>query len=144
MTQELMGQIETALAQEAGTARGYNFANSRHENKRASSQPSYGVHVGNLHLVPSVASDAAWGAGMESKPSDDWVSKRFGMAPPLPMVELRSRAELSILAAAGVPTTDNEHVGWDGEERRLQALFAPNLAARGPHHRAADRRCPGS
>ena len=52
-----------------------------------------------------MASDAAWGQGMESKPADDWVSKRIGMSPPLPMVELRSRAELSILAAAGVPTT---------------------------------------
>ena len=42
---------------------------------------------------------------MESKPADDWVSKRFGMMPPQAMVELRSRAELSVLAAAGVPVT---------------------------------------
>ena len=56
-------------------------------------------------MVPSVASDAAWGGGIESKPADDWVTKRFGMMPPLAMVELRSRVELSILAAAGVPVT---------------------------------------
>ena len=55
--------------------------------------------------MPSVASDAAWGQGMESKPGDDWVSRRFGFSPPLPMVELRTRAELSVLACAGVPVT---------------------------------------
>lgn len=33
------------------------------------------------------------------------MAKRYGFAPPLPLVELRSRSELSILAAAGVPVT---------------------------------------
>ena len=104
LTQELVAQIETALAQEAGTPRGYNFAipDTKQAGKLTTELRS---SKGALNLVPSVASDAAWGAGQESKPADDWVSKRFGMMPPLPMVELRSRAELSILAAAGVPTT---------------------------------------
>ena len=52
-----------------------------------------------------MASDAAWGQGMESKPGDDWVSKRFGMSPPQAMVQLRGNAELSILAACGVGVT---------------------------------------
>ena len=104
LTQELVAQIETALAQEAATPRGYNFAVPDVRQAGKLTTELRGAR-GNLHLVPSVASDAAWGAGMESKPSDDWVSKRFGMMPPLPMVELRSRAELSILAAAGVPVT---------------------------------------
>ena len=104
LTQSMITQIETALAQEAGTPRGYNFPvpDVKQAGKLTTELRS---SKGALNLVPSVASDAAWGAGMESKPADDWVSKRFGMMPPLPMVELRSRTELSILAAAGVPTT---------------------------------------
>ena len=104
VTHGMVAQIETALAEEAATARGYAFAIPDTRQAGKLTTELRGAR-GNLHLVPSVASDAAWGAGMESKPADDWVSKRFGMAPPLPMVELRSRAELSILAACGVPTT---------------------------------------
>ena len=104
LTQELVAQIETALAQEASTPRGYNFAvpDVKQAGKLTTELRS---SKGALNLTPSVASDAAWGAGMESKPADDWVSKRFGMMPPLPMVELRSRVELSVLAACGVPVT---------------------------------------
>ena len=104
LTQGMVIAIEAALAQEANTPHGYNIAvpdpsqagNLTTELRRAK---------GQLTLVPSVASDSAWGQGVESKPSDDFVSKRMGMMPPLPMVELRSRSELSILAAAGVPVT---------------------------------------
>ena len=104
LSQELVGQIEVALAEEAGTPRGYNFAVP--DPKQASGLTrDLRTSRGGLSLVPSVASDAAWGQGIESKPGDDWVSKRFGMMPPQPMVELRSRAELSVLAAAGVPVT---------------------------------------
>ena len=104
LSQELVGQIEVALAEEAGTPRGYNFAVP--DPKQASGLTrDLRTSRGGLSLVPSVASDAAWGAGSESQPSDDWVSKRFGMMPPQPMVELRSRVELSVLAAAGVPVT---------------------------------------
>ena len=104
LTQELVAQIETALAQEAGTPRGYNFAVPDVGQAGRLTTELRGSK-GALNLVPSVASDAAWGAGQESKPADDWVSKRFGFAPPQAMVELRSRAELSVLAAAGVPVT---------------------------------------
>ena len=104
LTQELVGQIETALAQEAATPRGYNIPVP--DPKQASGLTrDLRTSRGGLSLTPSVASDAAWGAGQESKPADDWVSKRFGMMPPQSMVELRSRSELSILAAAGVPVT---------------------------------------
>ena len=104
LTQELVAQIETALAQEAGTPRGYNFPVPDVGQAGRLTTELRGSK-GALNLVPSVASDASWGAGMESKPADDWVAKRFGFSPPLPMVELRSRVELSILAACGVPTT---------------------------------------
>ena len=104
LTQELVGEIETALAQEAATPRGYNIPVP--DPKQASGLTrDLRTSRGGLSLTPSVASDAAWGAGQESKPADDWVSKRFGMMPPQSMVELRSRSELSILAAAGVPVT---------------------------------------
>ena len=104
LTQSMITQIETALAQEAGTARGYAIPipDTKQAGKLTTELRS---SKGALNLVPSVASDAAWGAGQESKPADDWVSKRFGMMPPQSMVELRSRSELSILAAAGVPVT---------------------------------------
>ena len=104
VTQELVGQIETALAQEAATPRGYNIAvpDTKQAGKLTTELRS---SKGALNLVPSVASDAAWGAGQESKPADDWVSKRFGMMPPQAMVQLRGNVELSILAAAGVPVT---------------------------------------
>ena len=96
--------MEAALAQEAGTPRGHNIPVP--DAKQAGQLTSeLRGSKGGLNLVPSVASDAAWGAGVESKPSDDWMVKRFGMMPPMGMVDLRSRAELSILAAAGVPTT---------------------------------------
>ena len=104
LTQELVAQIETALAQEAGTPRGYNFPVPDVGQAGRLTTELRGSK-GALNLVPSVASDVAWGQGMESKPSDDWVAKRFGMMPPQAMVELRSRAEISILAAAGVPVT---------------------------------------
>ena len=104
LTQELVGQIENALVEEAATPRGYNLAVP--DPKQASALTrDLRTSRGGLALVPSVASDAAWGQGIESKPGDDWVSKRFGMAPPPAMVQLRSRAELSVLAAAGVPVT---------------------------------------
>ena len=104
LTQELVAQIETALAQEASTPRGYNFAvpDVKQAGKLTTELRS---SKGALNLVPSVASDAAWGAGQESKPADDWVSKRFGMTPPQAMVELRGNVELSVMAAAGVPVT---------------------------------------
>ena len=104
LTQELVAQIEMALAQEAGTARGYNIPVPDTKQAGLLTTELRGSR-GALNLVPSVASDTAWGQGQESKPADDWVSKRFGMMPPQPMVELRSRVELSVLAAAGVPTT---------------------------------------
>ena len=104
LTQELVAQIETALAQEAATPRGYNFAVPDTKQAGRLTTELRGAR-GNLQLVPSVASDAGWGAGMESKPSDDFVAKRFGFSPPQAMVELRSRVELSVLAAAGVPVT---------------------------------------
>ena len=104
LTQTLITSLETALAQEANTTAAYVLpvpdpkqANALTTELRASK--------GGLSLVPSVASDSAWGMGQESKPGDDWISKRLGMSPPLPMVELRSRAELSILASCGVPVT---------------------------------------
>ena len=72
-----MGQIETALAQEAATPRGYNIPVP--DPKQASGLTrDLRTSRGGLSLTPSVASDAAWGAGQESKPADDWVSKRFG------------------------------------------------------------------
>ena len=97
-------EIETALAQEAATPRGYNVPLPDPGQAGGLTADLRGSK-GRLNLVPSVASDVAWGQGMESKPADDWVSKRFGMMPPQAMVELRSRAEISILAAAGVPVT---------------------------------------
>ena len=104
LTQELVGQIETALAQEAATPRGYNFAVP--DPKQAGELTTdLRTSRGGLNLVPSGASDAAWGQGQESKPGDDWVSKRFGMMPPPAMVQLRGNAELSVLAAAGCPVT---------------------------------------
>ena len=104
LTQSLAIEIETALAQEAHTPRGYNIPVP---DPKQAGQLTTDLRSsrGGLSLVPSVASDAAWGQGLESKPGDDWIAKRIGMMPPLPMVELRSRAELSILAAAGVPVT---------------------------------------
>ena len=104
VTQELVGQIEAALAQEAGTPRGFTIPVP--DPKQAGKLTTdLRTSRGGLSLVPSVASDAAWGQGQESKPGDDWVSKRFGMSPPQAMVQLRSSAELSVLAAAGVPVT---------------------------------------
>ena len=104
LTQELVGQMETALAQEAATPRGYDIP-VPDPKQAAQLTADLRTSRGGLSLVPSVASDAAWGQGQESKPGDDWVSKRYGMSPPQAMVELRSRAELSIMAAAGVPVT---------------------------------------
>ena len=104
LTTELIARMEEGLAEEAGTPRGYNIAIPDPGQAGGLTADLRGSK-GRLNLVPSVASDSAWGAGMESKPADDWVSKRFGMMPPQAMVELRSRAELSVLAAAGVPVT---------------------------------------
>ena len=104
LTQELISQIETALAQEAGTPRGYNIA-IPDVGQAGRLTTELRNSKGALNLVPSVASDAAWGAGQESKPNDDFVVKRMGMMPPQAMVQLRSNVELSILAAAGVPAT---------------------------------------
>ena len=104
LTQELVAQIETALAQEAATPRGYNIPVP--DPKQASGLTrDLRTSRGGLSLVPSANSDAAWGQGIESKPGDDWASKRFGMSPPAAMVELRGSAELSILAACGVGVT---------------------------------------
>ena len=120
--------MEAALAQEANTPRGYNI--SVPDPKQAGQLTTdLRGSKGGLSLVPSVASDAAWGQGMESKPSDDWMSKRIGMMPPLPMVELRSRAELSVLAAAGVPTTimstSDGTAKKEGFRRFLHLTLAP-------------------
>ena len=104
LTQSMVMEIETALAQEAGTPRAHVVPVPDPKQAGQLTADLRGSR-GGLSLVPSVASDAAWGQGQESKPADDWVSKRIGMSPPQPMVELRSRAELSILAAAGVPVT---------------------------------------
>ena len=62
LTQELVGQIETALAEEAGTPRGYVFAVPDVGQAGRLTTELRGAR-GNLNLVPSVASDAAWGAG---------------------------------------------------------------------------------
>ena len=104
LTTELIARMEEGLAEEAGTPRGYNIALPDPGQAGGLTADLRGSK-GRLNLVPSVASDSAWGQGMESKPGDDWIAKRFGFSPPLPMVELRSRVELSILAAAGVPVT---------------------------------------
>ena len=142
LSQELVAQIETALAQEAGTPRGYNFAIPDTKQAGKLTTELRGAR-GNLHLVPSVASDAAWGTGMESKPSDDWVSKRFGMMPPLPMVELRSRAELSILAAAGVPVTIMSVSDGTAKAKDFSRFLTLTMVSPREDHRTADRRCPG-
>ena len=104
LTQELISQMELALAQEAATARGYNFP-VPDVGQAGQLTTELRRSKGALNLVPSVASDAGWGTGIESTPGDDWISKRYGMSPPPAMVQLRGSAELSVLAAAGVPVT---------------------------------------
>ena len=104
LTQELVDQIEAALAEESRTPRGYAIPVPDTGQAGRLTTELRGAR-GNLQLVPSVASDAAWGAGMESKPGSDFDSKRFGFSPPPAMVQLRGNAELSVLAAAGVPVT---------------------------------------
>ena len=138
LTQELVAQIETALAQEASTPRGYNFAvpDVKQAGKLTTELRS---SKGALNLVPSVASDAAWGAGQESKPADDWVSKRFGMTPPQAMVELRGNVELSVMAAAGVPVTIMSTSDGTAKKEDFRRFLHLTLQPMGPHHRPADR-----
>ena len=104
LTQELISQIEVALAEESRTPRGYLIPVPDTGQAGRLTTELRGAR-GNLHLVPSVSSDSGWGQGQESKPADDFVPKRMGMTPPQAMVQLRSNVELSILAAAGVPVT---------------------------------------
>ena len=101
ISQELLLAMEVALAQEANGPRGQVIP-VPDTNQAGHLTTDLRNLRGGLSLVPSVASEAAWGGGIESKPADDWVSKRYGMMPPLAMVELRRNVELSILAAAGV------------------------------------------
>ena len=104
LTQSMVLSMERALAEEAGTATAYVVPVP--DPKQAGALTSDLRQArGSLNLVPSTKSDAAWGMGQESAPGSDWQSMRLGMMPPMSMVELRSRGELSILAACGVPVT---------------------------------------
>ena len=104
LTQSMLYNLESALAQEARTPTAYVVPVPDPKQAHQLTTDLRGSK-GGLSLVPSTRSDAAWGMGQESTPGSDWQSMRLGMSPPLPVVELRSRAELSILAAAGVPVT---------------------------------------
>ena len=104
LTQDMVVAMEAALAQEASTPTAYVVPVP---DPKQSGQLTTDLRSsrGSLSLVPSVRSDASWGQGSESSQGSDWQSMRLGMMPPMAMIELRSRSELSILAAAGVPTT---------------------------------------
>ena len=104
VTNSLLASLETALAREANTATAY-LAPVPDTKQAGTLQSDIRGADGKLLLVDSVHSDAAWGLGQESKQPGDWDIKRAGANPPMPLIDLRSRAELSVLAAAGVGVT---------------------------------------
>ena len=56
------------------------------------------------HLLVETTS-SGWAEGKSAAPMVDWQVRRFGAAPPAPLVALRSDAAMSVLSACGVPVS---------------------------------------
>ena len=83
-------EIETALAQEAATPRGYNVPLPDPGQAGGLTADLRGSK-GRLNLVPSVASDVAWGQGHgDRSPLMIGFLRDSALMPPQAMVELRS------------------------------------------------------
>ena len=101
ITQGLLTNLETRLAQESNAAAG-NIVPIPDTAQAGSLQEDLRRADGRLTLVDSVAD---WGQGSENRPNQDWQPRRLGANPPAGVIELRAAAERSILAAAGVPVS---------------------------------------
>ena len=101
LTQSLLTNLETRLAQEANAAAG-NVIPIPDTAQAGTLQEDLRRADGRLTLVDSVAD---WGQGTENRPNQDWIPRRLGANPPQGAIELRAAAERSILAAAGVPVS---------------------------------------
>ena len=117
LTGRLTAELETALGDEAGGARGHLLpipeapaptADDVDDVDQAAADPLAGLKNdirglrGRLAVVETTA--GGWGSS-DAAPRADWKPQRIGAAPPAALVGLRTGAGEALLGACGVPAT---------------------------------------
>ena len=103
----LATNLESRLGQEAGSPVGQILAVPADGGDGGDQDPLAALKIdiakarGNPLLVETTSS--GWAEGRGAAPQTDWISRRFGAAPPAVLAELRSMSAVDVLAACGVP-----------------------------------------
>ena len=97
----LSGALETALAGEAAGPSGHVLPIPEGTRDLATLKADLDGLGGGLKLAETFA--GGWDEGAAAAPQADWTQKRLGADPPAPLVDLHEQANLSVLAACGVP-----------------------------------------
>ena len=100
---ELAALAETALRHEATMPVGYVLPLPRdgQDTTIDALKKDIGGMKGNVAVVETTA--GGWGEGKTSAPTRDWVPQRIGANPPQALMETYRAAQLTVLAALGVP-----------------------------------------
>ena len=101
----ILGGVEKQLSKEAGHVSGYVLPSASSEGMDddtfAQLKADLAQLSGGTRIVPSLGPRVGDPQGRSA--DGDWQSRRIGISPPAAVVDLRSSAGLSILAACGIP-----------------------------------------
>ena len=103
ISSRLLGEIETALADEVSGTRGVLMPSplDGEDVTLTKLRSTVAGLRGRTAIVESMKSN--WGADRQDAPAGDWKTIRLGANPPAGMVSLSSDAAVAILAACGTP-----------------------------------------
>ena len=123
----LSAAVSAALADEAGTPRGYLLPTPRTDGADTtveSLKSDLKGLKGGLSLVESMQEQWSAQSGTSSRASDNWTSKRIGASPPDALVSLADVAAREVLQACGInPSLFSAGDGTAAREGWRQALF---------------------
>ena len=115
LTGRLLGELESALADESGGTRGHLLpvpqspvgdeqevdADGNPVDPLASLRSDVKKLRGRTALVETTS--AGWGEGRGAAPSSDWKPQRLGADPPASLATIRSDSAVAVLSALGTP-----------------------------------------
>lgn len=130
-TARLHGGLETALGDEAATARANLIPVPAAGDDAQLDQLRLDFKAARGRAVFAETTAAGWGEGAIAAPQSDWQPRRVGANPPQPLVGLRDSAALSVLAACGVPVELVSTQGAGAEREAYRRFLFSTVAPLG-------------